>query len=55
MRPKAKRELARIYEERAGTEAAIKRARRNKRRVTGLYDHAKKLSTDAIKWEKYLK
>jgi len=55
MRPKAKRELARISEERAGTEAAIKRARRNKKRVVGLYDHAQKLAEEALKWEKYLK
>jgi hypothetical protein len=55
MRPKAKRELARINEERAGTEAAIKRARRNKRRVVGLYEHAQDLAKEAIKWEKYLK
>lgn len=41
MRPKARKELAKINEERARTEEAIKRARRNKQRVTDLYDHAK--------------
>lgn len=55
MRPKAKKELARINEERDRTEEAIKRARRNKQRVTGLYDHAKKLTVEAHRWEKYLR
>ena len=55
MRPKARRELARITEERARTEEAIKRARRNKQRVTGLYDYTKELTKEAHRWEKYLK
>lgn len=55
MRPKAKKELARINEERDRTEEAIKLARRNKQRVTGLYDHAKKLTVEAHRWEKYLR
>ena len=55
MRLKAKKELARIEEERARTEEAIKRARRNKQRVTDLYDHAKKLTVEAHRWEKYLR
>ena len=55
MRPKARRELTRITEERARTEEAIKRARRNKQRVTGLYDYAKELTNKAHRWEKYLK
>ena len=54
MRPKARKELARINEECARTEEAIKRARRNKQRVTDLYDHAKKLTVAAHRWEKYL-
>ena len=54
MRPKARKELAKINEERARTEEAIKRARRNKQRVTYLYDHAKKLTVAAHRWEKYL-
>ena len=52
MRPKARKELARINEERARTEEAIKRARRNKQRVTDLYDHAKELTMEAHRWEK---
>ena len=55
MRPKARRELTRITEERVRTEEAIKRARRNKQRVTGLYDYAKELTNEAHRWEKYLK
>lgn len=55
MRPKAKKELARINEERDRTEEAIKRARRNKQRVTDLYDYAKELTNEAHRWEKYLK
>lgn len=54
MRPIAKRELARISEERDRTEEAIKRARRNKQRVSDLYDHAQKLAIEAHRWEKYL-
>lgn len=54
MRPKAKRELARIKDERDRTEEAIKRARRNKQRVTDLYDHAQKLTEEAHRWERYL-
>jgi hypothetical protein len=54
MRPKAKKELKRIKEERDRTEEAIKRARRNKQRVTDLYDHAQKLTKEAHRWEKYL-
>lgn len=54
MRSKAKKELARIKEERGRTEEAIKRARRNKQRVTDLYDHAQKLTKEAHRWEKYL-
>ena len=54
MRPKARKELAKINEERARTEEAIKRARRNKQRVTDLYDNAKKLTVAAHRWEKYL-
>lgn len=55
MRPRAKKELARINEERTRTEEAIKRARRNKQRVTNLYDHAQKLTKEAHRWEKYLR
>lgn len=55
MRPKARRKLAAINEERDRTEEAIKRARRNKQRVSDLYDHAKKLAVEAHRWEKYLR
>lgn len=55
MRPKARRELARINEERNRVEEAIKRARRNKQRVSDLYEHAKKLTLEAHRWEKYLR
>lgn len=55
MRPKAKRELARISEERDRTEEAIKRARRKKQRVTDLYDYAKELTNEAHRWERYFK
>lgn len=54
MRPRAKKELARINKERDRTEEAIKRARRNKKRVSYLYDYAKKLTNEARGWEKYL-
>lgn len=55
MRPKARKELARINEERDRAEKAINRARRKKQRVTDLYDHAKKLTLEAHRWEKYLR
>jgi|13_taG_2_1085334.scaffolds.fasta_scaffold00484_7 hypothetical protein len=55
MRPKARKELARINEERARVEEAIKRARRNKKRVTDLYSYAQKLTLEAHRWEKYFK
>ena len=55
MRPKARKELARINEERDRTEEAIKRARRNKQKVSDLYAHAKKLALEAHRWEKYLR
>lgn len=55
MRPKARRKLAAISEERDRTEEAIKRARRNKQRVSDLYDHAKKLAVEAHRWERYLR
>jgi len=55
MRPQARKELARINEERDRTEEAIKRAKQNKQRVSDLYDHAKKLTLEAHRWEKYLR
>ena len=55
MRPTAKRKLAKIKEKRDKTEEAIKRARRNKQRVTELYGHAKRLTFEAHRWEKYLR
>ena len=55
MRPKARKELARINEERDRTKEAIKRARRNKQRVSDLYEHAQKLTLEAHRWEKYLR
>lgn len=54
MRPKARKELARIEEERNRVEEAIKRARRNKQRVSDLYAHAQTLNVEALKWGKYL-
>ena len=54
MRPKAKRELRAINQKREEAERAIKRARRNKKKVSDLYEHAKKLAKQAQKWEKYL-
>jgi len=55
MGPIAKRKLKKINEERDRTEEAIKRARRNKRQVSGLYTYAKKLMCEANRWEKYLR
>lgn len=55
MRPKARRKLVLINEERDRTEEAIKRARRNKQRVSDLYDHAQKLTLEAHRWERYLR
>ena len=55
MRPKAKKELARINEERDRTQKAIKRAKQNKQKVSDLYAHAKKLTFEAHRWEKYMR
>jgi uncharacterized protein (DUF3084 family) len=55
MRPKARRELARINEERNRVEEAIKRARRNKAKVSDLYAYAQKLTLEAHRWENYLR
>ena len=55
MRRKARKELARVNEERDRTEKAINRARRNKQRVSGLYEQAQKLTLEAYRLGKYLK
>jgi len=55
MRPKAKRKLVKITEERANVEKAIKRARKNKQRVSDLYARAQELTVEAHRWERYLK
>lgn len=55
MRPNARRKLAELAVERDRTEEAIKRARRNRQRVSDLYEHAQKLTLEAHRWEKYLR
>lgn len=54
MRPKARKELVRIEEERNRIEEAIQRARKSNQRVRDLYAQAQTLSIDALKWGKYL-
>jgi hypothetical protein len=53
--PQGSQRVGKITEERARTEEAIKRARRNKQRVAGLYDYAKTLTNEAHRWEQYFK
>ena len=54
MRPKARKALVRIEEERNRIEEAIQRARKSNQRVRDLYAQAQTLSIDALKWGKYL-
>ena len=53
MRPIAQRKLAKLYEDKDRIEAAIKRARKSKSRVSDLYVIAKRITADCHKWEKW--
>jgi len=54
MRPIARRKLADLYEEKNRIEAAIKRARKSKARVSDLYDLAKRTNMECHRWEAWL-
>lgn len=54
MRPIARRKLAVLYEEKNRIEAAIKRARKSKSRVSDLYDLAKRVNMECHRWEAWL-
>jgi len=54
MRPIARRKLAVLYEEKNRIEAAIKRARKSKSRVSDLYDLAKRNNFECHRWERWL-
>ena len=54
MRPIARRKLNGLYETRDHIEAAIQRARRNKQRVSDLYDLAKRTNMECHRWERWL-
>jgi len=51
MRPIARRKLAGLYETKDRLEVAIKRARKNKSRVSDLYDLAKRTNEACLYWE----
>lgn len=53
-RPIISRRLAEIDEERNLVEQAIARAKKNKRAVQPLYDHAKELQRKRMKLERWL-
>jgi len=54
MRPIARRKLAVLYKEKNRIEAAIKRARKSKSRVSDLYDLAKRNNLECHRWERWL-
>lgn len=51
MRLIARRKLAGLYETKDRLEVAIKRARKNKSRVSDLYDLAKRTNEACLYWE----
>lgn len=53
MRPIAQRKLSKLYDEKDRIEAAIKRARKSKSRVSDLYVIAKSITEECHKWEKW--
>jgi ribosomal protein S18 len=50
----AKRRLAVLYQERDHLSAAIERARKSKKRVSGLYEAAQRNTAECIKWERWI-
>jgi hypothetical protein len=50
----AKRRLAVLYQERDHLSAAIERARKSKKRVSGLYEAAQRNTAECMKFEKWL-
>jgi hypothetical protein len=50
----AKRRLAVLYQERDNISAAIERARKSKRRVSGLYEAAQRNTAECMKWERWI-
>lgn len=55
MRPLARRRLATLYQERDNVTAAIGRARKHKRAVTGLYEAAQRNTALTLYWESWLR
>mgnify|MGYP000318413580 CR=1 FL=1 len=54
MRPIARRKLAGLYQDKDRLEAAIKRARKTKSRVSDLYDISKRVNHECHRWERWL-
>lgn len=54
MRPIAIRKLAGLHQEQDRLEVAISRARKAKARVSDLYDAAKKVNAESLRWAKWL-
>ena len=50
----AKRRLAVLYQERDRLSAAIDRARKSKKRVSGLYEAAQRNTAECMKWEQWI-
>lgn len=55
MRPIARRKLDRLYAEKEQIDAAIYRARKSKKRVSDLYELAKRTNMECHRWERWLK
>lgn len=54
VRPIARRKLDFLYTERKAILDAIQRARRAKKRVSGLYEMAKRNTRDCHRWESWI-
>jgi hypothetical protein len=50
----AKRRLAVLYQERDHLSAAIERARKSKKRVSGLHEAAQRNTAECMKWERWI-
>ncbi len=55
MRPIARRKLALLYQERDSLSAAIDRARKRKKAVSGLYEAARHNNKLCLYWEEFLR
>ena len=53
MAPVARRRLAVLYQERDNLSAAIQRARKSKKAVSGLQDAARRNTAECMRWEQW--